>query len=140
MYWIVLKTPKWNELFIFWKQKVAKKSEIKNIVASEYYLFKRSGATKSIFLFFFARYISWFERGNKSKSKVHTQRNTCFSSKSILRCIRAKDIKTQNQIDMAEMGVKGRVTFKGKRYWYILTAEDAFNLFAFVDRKTNLVL
>ena len=81
------------------------------------------------YYFFFARYISWFERENKSKSKVHTQRNTSFSSKSILRYIRAKDIKTQNQIDMAEMGVKGRVTFKG-RYRYILTAEDALNLFA----------
>ena len=71
---------------------------------------------------FFARYRSWFERENKSKSKVDTQRNTCFSSKSILRYITAKDIKTQNQIDMAEMGVKGR-------YRYILTAEGALNLF-----------
>ena len=111
----------------------AKKSEIKNIVANEYYPFKRSGAKKSIFFyfyyyyyyyyfFFFARYRSWFERENKSKSKVDTQRNTCFSSKSILRYITAKDIKTQNQIDMAEMGVKGR-------YRYILTAEGALNLF-----------
>ena len=107
----------------------AKKSEIKNIVANEYYPFKRSGAKKSIFffifiiiIFFFARYRSWFERENKSKSKVDTQRNTCFSSKSILRYITAKDIKTQNQIDMAEMGVKGR-------YRYILTAEGALNLF-----------
>ena len=106
----------------------AKKSEIKNIVANEYYPFKRSGAKKSIFffifiiIFFFARFRSWFERENKSKSKVDTQRNTCFSSKSILRYITAKDIKTQNQIDMAEMGVKGR-------YRYILTAEGALNLF-----------
>ena len=72
-----------------------------------------------LFFFFFARYRSWFERENKSKSKVDTQRNTCFSSKSILRYITAKDIKTQNQIDM---GVKGR-------YRYILTAEGALNLF-----------
>ena len=31
----------------------AKKSEIKNIVANEYYPFKRSGAKKSIFFFIF---------------------------------------------------------------------------------------
>ena len=73
MYWIVLKTPKWNELFIFWKQKVAKKSEIKNIVASEYYFFKRSGATKSIFFFLQDIYHGLNERTNQKVKYTHKE-------------------------------------------------------------------
>ena len=38
----------------------AKKSEIKNIVANEYYPFKRSGAKKSIFFFIFIIIIIFF--------------------------------------------------------------------------------
>ena len=34
-----------------------------------------------------------------NQNKVHTQRNTRFSSKSVLRTILAKEVKTQNQID-----------------------------------------
>ena len=34
-----------------------------------------------------------------NQNKAHTQRNTRFSSKSVLRTILAKEVKTQNQID-----------------------------------------
>ena len=121
--------PKMKRIIYILKAKSSKKIRNQEYCSKWVLLFQKIWCYK-IHLFFFARYISWFERENKSKSKVHTQRNTCFSSKSILRCIRAKDIKTQNQIDMAEMGVKGR-------YRYILTAEGALNLFVWLCRPKD---
>ena len=50
-----------------------------------------------------------------NQDKVHTERNTRFSNKADLRPIRAKDVRTRNQIDLNDMGGRATATFKGKQ-------------------------
>ena len=59
----------------------AKKSEIKNIVANEYYPFKRSGAKKSIFFYFYYYFFFFLqdidhglnERTNQKVKQTHKE-------------------------------------------------------------------
>ena len=86
------------------------------------------------------RYILCLERGSNYKTHTHThthteeeeeeeerERNSSISKKSVVWPIGADNVPTQNHIGMAEKGVKGTVTFKGKQCKHMLTIEDVFN-------------
>ena len=61
--------------------------------------------------------------------KLHYQKNARFLNKAILKPIQARDVQVRHQVDLMDLGKRGRVKYQGIVYRYVLSVMDVFSRF-----------
>ena len=61
--------------------------------------------------------------------KLHYRQNARFLNKAILKQIQARDVQVRHQVDLMDLGKRGRVKYQGIVYRYVLSVMDVFSRF-----------
>lgn len=104
-----------KEVLFYKNLRVLRSSEVNRVVADEFHRTKGSGARKIVcslkenFVGFSKNRV----QGILNRDKLYYRRNAKFLNKAILKPIRARDVQVRHQVDIMDLGKRGRVEFKG---------------------------
>ena len=99
-------------------RRILRSSEIKSLVADEFHRTKGSGAKKIV-----CSLNDKFVGISRSRvqnilntDKLHYRKNARFLNKAILKPIQARDVQVRHQVDLMDLGKRGRVKYQGIVY------------------------
>ena len=106
-------------------------SEIKSLVADEFHRTKGSGAKKIV-----CSLKDNFVGISRSRvqnilntDKLLDRKNARFLNKAIFKPIQARDVQVRHEIDLMDLGKRGRVKYQGIVYRDVLSVMDVFSRF-----------
>lgn len=126
-----IRTENGNEVLFCKDRRILRSSEINHLVADEFHRTKGSGARK-IVCSLKDKFVGLSKDHVQSilnRDKLHYRRNARFLNKAILKPIRARDVQVRHQVDLMDLGKRGKVKFKGIVYRYVLSVMDVFSRF-----------
>ena len=112
-------------------RRILRSSEIKSLVAHEFHRTKGSGAQKIVCPLKdkFAGISRSRVQNILNTDNLHYRKNVRFLNKAILKPIQARDVQVRHQVDLMDLGKRGRVKYQGIVYRYVFSAMDVFSRF-----------